>query len=192
MTAGPATDPAIQLRPVSTQSRAMLAALVLGLPLLSLVILPTLGIADPGAVDRTPAWALPGAAAFCVALAVALDWGLRRHRIALDASALEVTTSFYRRRVALGDLRIDQARVADLDERTELRPALKTNGTGLPGFKSGWFRLRNGNKALVATVGGRRALWLPTRLGYDLLLEPVRPQALLDRLRELAAPKPGR
>ena len=41
MTAGPATDPAIQLRPVSTQSRAMLAALVLGLPLLSLVILPS-------------------------------------------------------------------------------------------------------------------------------------------------------
>src|SRR5690606_41086090 len=54
------------------------------------------------------------------------------------------------------------------------------------------FRLRNGNKALVATVGGRRALWLPTQLGYDLLLEPVRPQALLDRLRELAAPKPDR
>lgn len=180
-------DATLQLRPASTQARVLTAALVLGIPLVSLIALPTLMVADPAAVDRTPGWVVPGTLAFCAVLAAALDWGLRRHRLALDGEALEVTTSFYRRRIPLSDLRIDQARTVDLDERVELRPALKTNGTGLPGFKSGWFRLANGSKALVATAGGKRVLWLPTTLGYELLLEPMKPQALLDRLRELAA-----
>lgn len=187
-----APEDALQLRQVSTGSRLLLAALVFGIPVVALVALPTLMVADPTAIDRTPAWVVPGTVVLCALLAAALDWALRRHRLSLDRDALELATSFYRRRIALADLRIDHARVVDLDERVELRPAMKTNGTGLPGFKSGWFRLRNGDRALVATTGGRRLLWLPTTQGYGLLLEPVRPQAVLDRLRELAAPRrPG-
>lgn len=115
-----------------------------------------------------------------------------RHRLALVDGALEVATTFYRRRLPLADLKLDEARIVDLDERTELRPMFKTNGTGLPGFKSGWFRLRNRNKALVAMVGGKRVAWIPTRVGYDLLLQPRSPQALLDELRKMAERAPRR
>ena len=181
-------DSAMQLRPVSIRSRLLLASLVAGLPLLGLFVLPALsGDPAPGG-DDTAAWVIPASAVFCIVLAAVLDWSLRRHRLRLDDAGLEVTTSFYRRQLALTQLRIDQARVVDLGERTELRPILRTNGTGLPGFKSGWFRLRNHGKALVATVGGNRVLWLPTTAGFDLLLEPRRPQALLDRLKQMAPP----
>ena len=77
--------------------------------------------------------------------------------------------------------------MVDLDEHTELKPSWKTNGTALPGFKSGWFRMRNRHKAFVAMTTGPRVLWLPTSKGHDLLLQPRQPQALLDRLREMAA-----
>jgi hypothetical protein len=61
-------------------------------------------------------------------------------------------------------------------------------GTGLPGFSAGWFRLRNGNKALVYLTDGSRAVYIPTRNGYDVLLSPQQPDAMLVELRRRAGP----
>lgn len=115
-----------------------------------------------------------------------LDKAMRRHRLTLSADSLEVKTSFYSRTVPLSELRLDEARIVDLDERTEFKPGVKTNGYAVPGFHSGHFRLRNREKAFVAIAGERRALWLPTAGNAGLLLQPQQPDALLDRLRELA------
>ena len=97
-----------------------------------------------------------------------------------------IASAFYKRSLALTELKLDEARVVDLDERTELKPARKANAVDIPGFKGGWFRLRNRRKAFVAMLGGPRVLWLPTRNDYDLLLQPRHPQALLEHLRKLA------
>jgi hypothetical protein len=135
----------------------------------------------------------PGSAALVAGVLLVLALPVRylyrtlmRHRIALHGSALEIATTFHRRVLPLADLRLTAARVVDLDERTEFRPMLKTLGTSFFGFRSGWFRLRNREPALVATAGGTRVLWLPTVRGYGLLLQPESPQALLDELRRLA------
>lgn len=176
-----------QLEPPSSRSRLGLALVVLAAPLLSLVVVPAL---VPGG-DPRDAWALAGVCGLCIVIAVALDWGMRRHRVAIQDGTLDLTTSFYRRRMALTELRLDEARVVDLSERTELRPGLKSNGFNWIGFRSGWFRARQG-RMLVATAGGDRVLWVPTTRGFDLLLQPRRPQALLERLRELAAGAPRR
>lgn len=120
------------------------------------------------------------------ALWALLDKAMQRHRLTLSADSLEVKSSFYSRVVPLSELRLDEARVIDLDERTEFKPAAKSNGYPVPGFHSGHFRLRNREKAFVAIAGERRALWLPTVRDAGLLLQPQQPDALLDRLRELA------
>lgn len=133
-----------------------------------------------------------GTAAFLIVLWLLLDLAMKRHRLQLDSGQLQIRTSFYTRRVALAELQLDQARVVDLDERTEFKPALKTNGYALPGFKSGHFRLHDGEKAFVAIAGGPRALWLPTTSGKGLLLQPNQPDALLQHLRELAQHQPRR
>jgi hypothetical protein len=86
-----------------------------------------------------------------------------------------------------GTSHLDAAREGAIDEHPELKPMLKSNGMALPGFRSGWFRSRAFKKLFVATAGGERLLWLPTRRGFALLLQPRQPQALLDRLHELAA-----
>ena len=165
----------------SRRAHAWLFALAAALPL---AMIGAAGLADGGEASAGP---LPGIAAICMLVWAGLALLARRHRLQLDADGVEIATTFYRRRFAASDLDLARARVVDLDERPEYRPALRTNGMSLPGFHSGWYRLRNGNRALVATAGGKRLLWLPTRSGHDLLLQPGRPEALLERLRTMAA-----
>lgn len=191
-------DPALQLVPASSRSRACLFALTVGLPVLATM----LGVA----IGRVPAgaswWGIGnrGGDALIAMLVVALVTGaisffldrmLKRHRLLLDPGGIEVATTFYRQRIALADLRIDAARLVRLEEHPDLKPLLKSNGYALPGFRSGWFRLRNWQKAFVATSDGDRVLWLPTSRGFGLLLQPRDPQRLLDRLRE-RVPSPAR
>lgn len=191
--------PRWQLEPPSPAAKVFLLALVLLLPLGvtagGLWHAFEAGEAFPfvaGSRSAT-AWVVVGGVAIVM---LPLWWWLQRvaarHRIRLEPGTLGIETTFHRRTLAFHELDLDHARVVDLDERTELRPMLKSNGTALPGLKSGWFRLRNREKALVATAGGSRVLWLPTRNGYGLLLQPRNAQALLDELRALAASGTGR
>src|SRR3546814_4825529 len=101
------------------------------------------------------------------------------------SSDLAIRTTFYSRKRGGSELQLQHARVVDLDEHTELKPMLKTNGTSLPGLRSGWFRLRNRHKALVAMGSGPRVLPPTTTQDYDLLLHARTPKPLLQRLREL-------
>ena len=115
---------------------------------------------------------------------------MNRKRAFDDLAGIEVATSFYRRRMVWPELRLEDARIVSLGEHPELKPALKSNGYALPGFRSGWFRTRKLAKVFVATAGGDRVLWIPTTRGFDLLLQPRNPAATLERMKTLAAP-PG-
>lgn len=170
----------IRLVQVSPRSRTWLFALV--------VLLPVVLVGISALLDDRQSTLGPfaGAAVFCVALWAVLSRLLHRHRMRLDATGLEVATTFYTRRHHWDALDLDGARVVDLGERPEFRPMLKTNGLSLPGFRSGWFRLRNGDRGFVATAGGTRLLRVPTRDGHDLVLEPVDPRTALDRLHAMA------
>lgn len=192
MTASRSPDPRLDLEPAPLSARIWLFALVVALPLaiMSFVAWSMLTTDDPVNLIadsiRITWMAMIGSVVLLLAIWWVIDRMLRRHRIVLDADGIEVATTFYRRRLALAQLDLADARVVDLDERTEFKPMLKTNGTALPGFRSGWFRLRNRRKALVAMNAGPRVLWLPTRSDHDLLLQPRQPQALLERLRAMA------
>lgn len=188
----PSTDPRLQLEPASGRTRFWLFLLTVVLPAGFATVAMTFA-GNGNSLEQFFADSMVPArlmgpllvAAFTGVLWLVLDWAMRRHRLSLDAGALTVTTSFYKDRVALSDLQLDQARVIDIDEHPERKPMLRSNGYSLPGFNSGWFRSRKFKKLFVATVGGKRLLWLPTKRDHTLLLQPHNPQALLDRLREL-------
>ena len=186
-------DPRLQLEPAPGSARIWLFCLFVVLPLVitSFALAFAMAPDSPqrlGAGNPAVTWffVLGGLAMLTLGLWAIFDRLLRRHQLVLGAKALEVKTGFNRCQVAYADLRLDDARVVDLAERTEFKPMLKLNGTGLPGFRSGWYLLRDRSRAFVAITGGPRVLWIPTRGKHALLLQPRQPQALLDALRAMA------
>ena len=111
---------------------------------------------------------------------------LKRRRVLLQDGQLVVQATFYTRKLPLGALDLDGARVVDLGEHTDYKPLLKTNGYALPGFAAGHYRLRNRAKAFCLLTDQERVLVLPQRDGAYLLLSPEKPQAMLDALRQSA------
>jgi hypothetical protein len=59
-------------------------------------------------------------------------------------------------------------------------------GTALPNYQSGWFRLANGEKALLYLSQRDRALYIPTTAGYSILLSPTDPDRMLADLKRMA------
>lgn len=183
-------DPRLQLVPPGERAAWWLALLVGVLPLLVAVVAVAAQAATHEGMRRADMVALAIALPACTGLWLVLRRSMRRAAVVASAQALEVRSSFYRCRVALHELDLVHSRVVSLDEHPELRPLLKTNGFSLPGFRSGWFRLRNRRRGFVAMADGPRVLWL-TGNAHDLLLQVRDPASLLARLRELAAPGAG-
>lgn len=116
-----------------------------------------------------------------VVLAVLLP--LWRRQVAFDGRRLRVKATYYTREAPMSDFRLEEARVVDLRERTELRPFVKTNGAALPGFYAGHFRLRElHRKAFCLVTDPSRVLALPHADGSVWLLSFEHPQAVLDTL----------
>ena len=80
-------------------------------------------------------------------------------------------------------LNLAAAKIVDLDETRELRPRWRTNGVGLPGYQAGWFKLADGEKALLFVTDPTAVLYIPTGEGYSLLM------SVLDAPRFLASIK---
>ncbi len=156
----------------------LLVALGGVVPLAIIGILVLAGTATP----TSEVW--PALVILPLVLAILL-LAMKRRSVQLRNGVLDVRGAIYRRQVAVGELDLTRARIVDLAERTDLRPALKTNGMSLPGFHVGHFRLREKlGKAFCLITDRRRVLWLPARDGKSqLLLSLQQPQALLDALR---------
>lgn len=188
------SDPRLQLVPAAPQVRAAMFALCVLLPLIvagfAMLNASLAGDASQPLPHNLPLAlmaTLGGTLVLLLAVWFVLDRAMCRHRLHVSDAALQIKTSFYSESVAWSELSLETARIVDLHERTDFKPSRKSNAYALPGFKSGRFRLKNGDKAFVAIAGERRALWLPTRRGFGLLLQPQQPDALLKYLRELAA-----
>lgn len=99
-----------------------------------------------------------------------MAFSLYNLRVAVAEDAIEIKGDLYGRRIPLSDLMVEQARIVDLDQDREYALRLRTNGIGLPGYQSGWFKMRNGEKALAFVTQKRTVVRIPTRDGYTLLL----------------------
>lgn len=121
--------------------------------------------------------------AFLLVALVAFTVSAGKGSVEVTAEALRVKAPFYGRSVPRTALRLDGAKVVDFASERELRPKWRTNGIGLPGYACGWFRLRNGEKALLLVTDRRKVLYLPTAEGYSLLVSAAEPERLLGVLK---------
>jgi hypothetical protein len=123
-----------------------------------------------------------------VALLVTSARGAHASRFEIRADGLRLEGDLYGHLVPGSQLRLDLARRVDLGREEELRPKSRRLGTALPGYQAGWFRLRNGEKALLYLTDRTRAVYIPTTAGYSLLLSPADPDGFLSRLRSVLRP----
>ena len=91
--------------------------------------------------------------------------------------------TFYTRRVALGAIDVDSARILDLREHPENKPLLKTNGYAVPGLMAGNFRDRKRRK-VFCLVTAPSVVVLPLDDDSRMLLSPARPAHLLRSLSD--------
>lgn len=119
-------------------------------------------------------------------VAVAVSSGKTRVRV--DAAGIGIEGDpLFGRSIPWSALETDRVAVVPIRGDAPHRPRWRTWGTGLPGYAAGWFRLASGEKALVFVSQGDRAVHVPTREGFSLLLTVEDPDGLAERLRAGAA-----
>ena len=117
------------------------------------------------------------------AMAFAGEISLLHTQLEVSSQGLIINGGVYRMRFAMSELLLGQARIVDLDQKPELRPLLKVYGVGLPWYHSGWFRLKDGQRAVVALTRSRIAVYLPTTRNQAILVSPDDPEAFLRALQ---------
>ncbi|MBS0432342.1 MAG: hypothetical protein JSS21_08080 [Proteobacteria bacterium] len=133
-------------------------------------------------IHGTPPWlagsALLGPLLLLQVLYLFLSWRIRRAGVALNAQAIGIDSGLGSRLIALQRLAPRGLREIDLAAHPELRPLLRTWGIGLPGFSSGWYRLRDGRKALCLITDRSRVCMLEDETGVAYLLSLEDPAPL--------------
>ena len=112
--------------------------------------------------------------------------GARSSTFTLSPAGLQIRGDLWGRTVPAAHLRGAAARAVDLRSEPGLSPRRRTAGTGFPGYRSGWWRLANGEKALVYVTATDRVVHVPTTEGFALLLSVVEPDRFVEHLRRVA------
>ena len=118
-----------------------------------------------------------------VAFFAFMAFGMGREKFQISAEGLKISASFYGRSIPAHDLDVARAQVVDLNVDPDYRLTRKTNGTGMPGYQTGWFRTSNGSKALAFVTDKRHVVCIPTRQDYTVLLSVDNPQEFLHALK---------
>ena len=109
----------------------------------------------------------------------------RTARFEISPAGLRLRGDMYGRMIPAAALDPLRARAVDLTAEKSLKPAIRTNGAGLPGFSSGWFRLNDGQKALLYVTDPSRVAYVPTLDGYAVMVSVADPDAFVATLRRV-------
>ena len=129
---------------------------------------------------------LPLVIIFAVVIAIGYSMvaGARRSTFELSNEGLRLRGDFYGRMIPLAQLRVNEVARIEIDG-SQYRPTSRTNGIAVPGYRAGWFRLKNGHKGLLYVTDPTRVVLVPTTDGYDVLLSVIDPDRFVSQLRTL-------
>ena len=132
-------------------------------------------------------WLLPGLIGIVLVVVIAAVGrslaGASMSQFTISPTGLELHGDWYGRAIPMAAIRRAEVRRVDFAAEPGLVPTRRSMGTGMPGYQAGWFRLRNGERALLYLTDKTRAVYVPTDAGYSLLLSPAEPEAFLAALR---------
>lgn len=114
--------------------------------------------------------------------------GAHSTRFEIVSSGLRLSGDMYSRTIPWQRLQVDGARRVDFTADQQLTPGWRHAGTALPGYRAGWFRLKNGERALLYLTDRSKAVYVPTSAGFSVLLSPADPDRFLTALRSFRVP----
>lgn len=140
--------------------------------------------------DTRGLWLIGLIPLFVLALVASILWAsltsARSATFELSRDGLRLRGDWYGRLIPADHLVRGMARRVDLVQTPELTPGRRTMGTGLPGYQAGWFRLRNGERALLYLTDRSKAVYVPTTEGYGVLVSPSEPDKFVAAFNSLA------
>lgn len=111
-------------------------------------------------------------------------YSARNTRFEVNGEGLRIKGAIYGRFIPKESIIVEGSRILNLNVERELRPIRRTNGIGLPGYSEGWFKLANGERALLFVTDRFNVVYMPTTEGYSVLLSTVYPEDFLESLNE--------
>jgi hypothetical protein len=121
-----------------------------------------------------------------IALLIGTALGSRGARFEVSPEGLRLRGDLYGRLIPAASLKAETIKRVDFAVDKELTPSWRTVGTAVPGYNSGWYKLKSGEKALLYLTDRKRAVYIATTEGYGVLVSPEDPDALITALRSIA------
>jgi hypothetical protein len=115
-------------------------------------------------------WVLSVILLAVIALFIYIGYSSRNIQFTINDDGLRIGPGLYGRFIPREAIRTEGVRVINLTIDSEYSPKWRTNGIGLPGYSAGWFKLKNGEKALVFLTERTSAVYVPTTENYSMLL----------------------
>ena len=113
-----------------------------------------------------------------------LAYSSRHVCLEVSEMGLRIRGDIYGRTIPAASVVLDKLQVLNLTRDSAYALKRRTNGASLPGYKSGWFRLVNGEKALTFVTDPTRIIYIPTRDGYTVLVSVAEPERVKEKVVE--------
>jgi hypothetical protein len=115
-------------------------------------------------------------------LAVGIVYAMQHSSISLKDGNVVIRSFLYGRTIPIAAILTDEAGAININQNTDYAISMRTNGIGLPGFRSGWMKLKNGKKALVFLTDKENVLLLPTK-DFVVLFSTAKAHEFVDKMR---------
>jgi hypothetical protein len=121
---------------------------------------------------------------FAISILVGLYYLLpaKETSVRLSEKSLIIADRFYPQSIPRNTLIPERAKVVNLNENSPYNLSSRLDGVGLPKYHSGWYTLRNGEKALVVITRSSDVVYIPTNNNYSILVSVTEPNRLLKEL----------
>ena len=119
-----------------------------------------------------------------VGLTFGAIYAIKNTTISLTDKELIIKSAFYGRKIPIENIMIDGIKAVNLDIDSEYDISVRTNGIGLPNFKLGWMRLKNGTRALTFLTNRNSVVLIPAK-DFSVLFSMDDIEEFINKIRAL-------
>ncbi len=104
-----------------------------------------------------------------------VGYSVRNTRFEVSDQGLRIKGAMYGRFIPREQIAAENIQIMNLNTYNQYQPRRKTNGSDLPGYAEGWFKLKNNEKALLFVTDRSNVVYIPTNQGYSVMLSVSQP-----------------